>query len=47
MRISRSSVYYRSKPPCNARVQLMHSVNALHAAHPFADTRMLKGLLYL
>ena len=45
MRISRGSVYYRRKPPCDGQVQLMHSLDALHVAHPFAGSRMLKGLL--
>ena len=45
MRISRGSIYYRRKPQCKSRVQLMHSIDALHAAHPFAGSRMLKGLL--
>lgn len=45
MRISRGSIYYRSKPPCNDQVQLMHNMDVLHAAHPFAGARMLRGLL--
>ena len=45
MRISRGSIYYRRKPPCNDQVQLMHNMDALHAAHPFAGSRMLRGLL--
>ena len=45
MRISRGSLYYRRKPPCESHVQLMRSLDALHAAHPFAGARMLRGLL--
>ena len=46
MCISRGCIYYRRKPPCQSRMQLMHSIEALHAAHPFAGSRMLKGLLH-
>ena len=45
MRISRGCVYYKRKPPCNTQVQLMHRVDALHCAHPFAGSRMLRRLL--
>lgn len=45
MRLSRGSVYYQRKAPCGSQVQLMHSLDALHAAHPFAGSRMLRGLL--
>ena len=45
MCISRGTVYYRRRPPCCAQVQLMHSLDTLHMAHPFAGSRMLKGLL--
>lgn len=45
MRISRGSVYYRRQPANSGQVQLMHHLDALHMAHPFAGTRMLKGLL--
>lgn len=45
MRISRGSIYYRHRPPCETEVQLMHRVDALHAAHPFAGSRMLRSLL--
>ena len=45
MGISQSSIYYQRKPPCNAQVQLMHRIDAWHAAHPFAGSRMLRSLL--
>lgn len=45
MGISRGSLYYQRKPPCKAQVQLMHRIDALHAAHPFAGSRMLRSLL--
>jgi putative transposase len=45
MRISRGSCYYRRKHPSERTTQLMHSLDALHAAHPFAGSRMLRGLL--
>ena len=45
MHISRGSVYYRRKPPCSAQIQLMNSLDALHVAHPFAGSRMLRDLL--
>lgn len=43
--ISRGCLYYQRKPPCKAQVQLMHHIDALHAAHPFAGSRMLLSLL--
>ena len=46
MRISRGAVYYRRKPLCERQVQVMHSLDALHAAYPFAGSRMLRGLLH-
>ena len=45
MGISRSSIYYQRKPACSAQLQLMHRLDALHAAHPFAGSRMLRSLL--
>ena len=45
MQISRGSIYYRRRPPCNKQEQLMCSLDALHIAHPFAGARMLRGLL--
>ena len=45
MQISRGSIYYRRKPPCSKQEQVMHSLDALHVAHPFAGSRMLRGLL--
>lgn len=43
--ISRGCVYYRRRPPCSAQILLMHTLDALHLEHPFAGSRMLKGLL--
>lgn len=45
VRISRGTVYYHNKPPCEPQVQLMHSMDSQHVAHPFAGACMLKGLL--
>ena len=45
MQVSRGSIYYRRKPPRREQVPLMHSLDALHVAHPFAGSRMLRGLL--
>lgn len=45
MQISRGSIYYRCKPPCTQQEPVMRSLDALHMAHPFAGSRMLRGLL--
>jgi putative transposase len=45
MQVSRGSIYYRRKPPCSKQEQVMRSLDALHVAHPFAGSRMLRGLL--
>ena len=45
IQVSRGSIYYRRKPPCSKQEQVMCSLDALHVAHPFAGSRMLRGLL--
>ena len=45
MQVSRGSIYYQRKPSSSEQVPLMHSLDALHLAHPFAGSRMLRGLL--
>lgn len=45
MQISRGAIYYRRKQSNSEQTQLMHSLDALHLAHPFAGSRMLRGLL--
>lgn len=45
IQVSRCSIYYRSKPPCSKQEQVMCSLDALHVAHSFAGSRMLRGLL--
>lgn len=36
MRISQGFIYYQRKPLSHVQMQLMHRVDVLHAAHPFA-----------
>ena len=43
--ISRGSVYYRPRPVSDADLALMHRIDKLHTAFPFAGSRMLRGLL--
>ena len=43
--ISRGSVYYQSRPVLAADLALMNRIDRLHMEHPFADSRMLQGLL--
>ena len=45
MQISRGSIYYRRKSPNSEQVSLTHTLDALHVTHPFAGSRMLRGLL--
>lgn len=45
LQISRGSVYYRSRPPTRAELELMHRLDRLHLDHPFAGSRMLRDLL--
>ena len=43
--ISRGSVYYQPRPVTDADLKLMHRIDKLHMAFPFAGSRMLQGLL--
>ena len=43
--ISRGSVYYRPRPTSDADLALMRRIDALHLDHPFAGSRMLRGML--
>ena len=45
MQISRGSIYYRRKLPNSEQVALVYRLDALHVAHPFAGSHMLRGLL--
>jgi putative transposase len=45
--ISRGSVYYRTRPVCETDLALMRRIDELHLEHPFAGSRMLRGLLRL
>ena len=43
--VSRSSVYYRSRPVSEADLALMRQIDELHLDYPFAGSRMLRDLL--
>jgi putative transposase len=43
--ISRGSVYYLPRPTSDADLALMRRIDELHLDHPFAGSRMLRGLL--
>jgi putative transposase len=43
--ISRGSVYYQPRPVSDADLELMHRIDKLHTEFPFAESRMLRGLL--
>jgi len=43
--ISRSSVYYRTRPVSDACLRLMRRMDELHLGHPFAGSRMLRDML--
>jgi putative transposase len=45
--ISRGSVYYRPRPVGEAGLALMRRIDQLHMEHPFAGSRMMRGLLRL
>ncbi len=45
--ISRSSVYYRSRPVRPDTLALMRRIDELHLALPFAGSRMLRDFLRL
>ncbi len=43
--ISRSSVYYQPRPLSDVDLRLMRCIDELHLDHPFAGSRMMRGLL--
>ncbi len=43
--ISRGSLYYEPRPVCEDDLRLMRRIDELHMDYPFADSRMMKGLL--
>jgi putative transposase len=45
--LSRSSVYYTPQPVSESDLALMRRIDELHLNHPFAGSRMLRGLLRL
>ena len=45
LHISRGSVYYLPKPVSERDLTLMRRIDELHLEHPFAGSRMLRGLL--
>ena len=45
LKLSRSSVYYRPRPVSDAALGLMRRIDELHLEHPFAGSRMLRGML--
>ena len=47
LQISRGSVYYLPRPVPDADLAIMQRLDGLHLEHPFAGSRMLRGLLAL
>ena len=45
LELSRSSVYYLSRPTSQEDLALMRRIDELHLEHPFAGSRMLRDLL--
>jgi putative transposase len=45
LRLSRSSLYYASRPVPAAELAVMRRIDALHLDYPFAGSRMLRDLL--
>jgi putative transposase len=45
LRISRGSVYYLPRPVSASDLEVMRRLDRLHLEHPFAGSRMLRGLL--
>jgi len=43
--ISRGSVYYLPRPPSDADLRLMRTIDELHLERPFAGSRMLRDML--
>ena len=46
LKISRSTVYYESRPVSAEDLWLMRQIDELHLSYPFAGSRMLRGLLW-
>jgi putative transposase len=42
LKLARSSVYYQPVPLPASDLKLMHRIDRLHLAHPFAGSRMLR-----
>lgn len=47
LRLSRGCIYYKPAPVSEHELGLMHRLDQLHVAHPFAGSRMLRDLLRL
>jgi putative transposase len=47
LRLSRGSIYYKPAPVSEHELGVMHRLDQLHVAHPFAGSRMLRDLLRL
>lgn len=47
LELSRSSVYYRSRPVSDKDLALMRRIDEIHLEHPFAGARMLRAMLRL
>jgi putative transposase len=45
LKLSRSSLYYRSRPVAPATLAIMRRIDELHLDYPFAGSRMLRDLL--
>jgi putative transposase len=45
LKLSRSSLYYQSRPVAPADLAVMRRIDALHLDYPFAGSRMLRDLL--
>jgi putative transposase len=45
LNISRGSVYYLPRPVSATDLAIMRRLDRLHLEHPFAGSRMLRGLL--
>jgi putative transposase len=43
--ISRSSVYYRSRPVVEVDLRLMRRIDEIHLEYPFAGSRMMRDML--
>jgi putative transposase len=45
LKISRSTIYYRSRPISDVDLMLMRRIDELHLNYPFAGSRMLRDML--